>query len=53
MLLRVLRISGSEEKPAAASVNELETAISSYNSFNPAPIWAVAENYRFEPAFVE
>ncbi|XP_012830002.1 PREDICTED: uncharacterized protein LOC105951155 [Erythranthe guttata] len=42
-----------QEKPAAASVNELETAISSYNSFNPAPIWAVAENYRFEPAFVE
>ncbi|KAG6403142.1 hypothetical protein SASPL_135359 [Salvia splendens] len=32
---------------------ELERAISSYASINPAPIWAVAENYRFEPAFVE
>lgn len=42
-----------QEKPAAASVSELETAISIYNSFNPAPIWAIAENYRFEPAFVE
>ncbi|XP_075508793.1 dehydrogenase FPY6 [Primulina tabacum] len=42
-----------QEKPAAASVSELETAISCYNSFNVAPIWAIAENYRFEPAFVE
>ncbi|KAL0459276.1 UNVERIFIED_CONTAM: hypothetical protein Slati_0554800 [Sesamum latifolium] len=32
---------------------ELTTAISSYSSLQPAPIWAVAENYRFEPAFVE
>ncbi|KAL8547176.1 hypothetical protein ACS0TY_006768 [Phlomoides rotata] len=32
---------------------ELEKAISVYSSFNAAPIWAVAENYRFEPAFVE
>ncbi|KAL6564650.1 hypothetical protein OROMI_016100 [Orobanche minor] len=46
-------ISGCEEKPAAASGTELEKAISCYNSINPAPIWAVAENYRFEPAFVE
>ncbi|GFP88692.1 hypothetical protein PHJA_001012900 [Phtheirospermum japonicum] len=35
------------------SGNELEKAISCYNAINPAPIWAVAENYRFEPAFVE
>ncbi|KAL6563971.1 hypothetical protein OROHE_005211 [Orobanche hederae] len=46
-------ISGCEEKPAAASGTELEKAISCYNSINSAPIWAVAENYRFEPAFVE
>ncbi|KAL0389381.1 UNVERIFIED_CONTAM: hypothetical protein Scaly_0295200 [Sesamum calycinum] len=32
---------------------QLNTAISSYSSLQPAPIWAVAENYRFEPAFVE
>ncbi|PWA38400.1 NAD(P)-binding Rossmann-fold superfamily protein [Artemisia annua] len=46
-----------QEKPAAASISELETALSSYNSLhNNQPtqnIWAVAENYRFEPAFVE
>ncbi|KAL8529526.1 hypothetical protein ACS0TY_006812 [Phlomoides rotata] len=42
-----------QEKPAAASGTELEKAISVYSSFNAAPIWAVAENYRFEPAFVE
>ncbi|GER25067.1 oxidoreductase [Striga asiatica] len=42
-----------QEKPAVASGGELEKAISDYNSLKPAPIWAVAENYRFEPAFVE
>ncbi|KAL3850081.1 hypothetical protein ACJIZ3_011963 [Penstemon smallii] len=42
-----------QEKPAAASVSELETAVSCYNSINNAPIWALAENYRFEPAFIE
>ncbi|KAL8489798.1 hypothetical protein ACS0TY_025615 [Phlomoides rotata] len=46
-----------QEKPAAASITELETALSSYNSLITTlpyqPIWAVAENYRFEPAFVE
>ncbi|XP_024161181.1 dTDP-3,4-didehydro-2,6-dideoxy-alpha-D-glucose 3-reductase isoform X2 [Rosa chinensis] len=46
-----------QEKPAAATTSELETAVSSYNSIvanTPnKPIWAVAENYRFEPAFVE
>ncbi|EPS68382.1 hypothetical protein M569_06387, partial [Genlisea aurea] len=42
-----------QEKPAAASVNELQKAISGYQSLPSAPIWAVAENYRFEPAFVE
>nr|GEY39867.1 R-linalool synthase QH1, chloroplastic-like [Tanacetum cinerariifolium] len=39
------------------TITELETASSSYNSlYNHQPtqnIWAVAENYRFEPAFVE
>ncbi|KAL7113354.1 hypothetical protein ACP275_04G056300 [Erythranthe tilingii] len=55
MSLRLLKAGKHvlQEKPAAASVTELETAISCYTSFNPAPIWAVAENYRFEPAFVE
>ncbi|XP_015571168.1 uncharacterized protein YMR315W isoform X2 [Ricinus communis] len=46
-----------QEKPAAASISELEIALSSYKSLcanSPGqPIWAVAENYRFEPAFVE
>ncbi|XP_012092787.1 uncharacterized protein YMR315W isoform X2 [Jatropha curcas] len=46
-----------QEKPAAASASEIETALSSYKSIyanSPGqPIWAVAENYRFEPAFVE
>ncbi|XP_059628856.1 dehydrogenase FPY6-like [Cornus florida] len=46
-----------QEKPAAASNIEAETALSSYNSICAKipgqPIWAVAENYRFEPAFVE
>ncbi|WCJ36962.1 NAD(P)-binding Rossmann-fold superfamily protein [Euphorbia peplus] len=46
-----------QEKPAAVSVSEIETALSRYKSLcanSPSsPIWAVAENYRFEPAFVE
>uniref|UniRef100_A0A1J3H032 Glucose--fructose oxidoreductase n=1 Tax=Noccaea caerulescens TaxID=107243 RepID=A0A1J3H032_NOCCA len=46
-----------QEKPAAASISEIETAISSYKNISAdspsRPIWAVAENYRFEPAFVE
>ncbi|XP_058073503.1 dehydrogenase FPY6 isoform X2 [Magnolia sinica] len=46
-----------QEKPAASSVSEAETALSFYNSFRTnvprQPIWAVAENYRFEPAFAE
>ncbi|KAL6204069.1 hypothetical protein ACLB2K_021338 [Fragaria x ananassa] len=46
-----------QEKPAAATTSELEIALSSYKSIvanTPnKPIWAVAENYRFEPAFVE
>lgn len=46
-----------QEKPAAVSVREAETALSCYNSICAKvpgqPIWAVAENYRFEPAFVE
>ncbi|CAH1452656.1 unnamed protein product [Lactuca virosa] len=46
-----------QEKPAAASISEVETALSCYKSLytNPSAqkIWAVAENYRFEPAFVE
>lgn len=40
-----------------AATNELETALSSYKSICAnlpgQPIWAVAENYRFEPAFLE
>ncbi|KAK1356123.1 glucose--fructose oxidoreductase [Heracleum sosnowskyi] len=46
-----------QEKPASISVKEAETALASYNSINTdvagQPIWAVAENYRFEHAFVE
>ncbi|KAH6756836.1 Rossmann-fold superfamily protein [Perilla frutescens var. hirtella] len=55
MSLRLLKAGKHvlQEKPAAASASELERAILSYASINQAPIWAVAENYRFEPAFVE
>ncbi|KAJ4894160.1 NAD(P)-binding Rossmann-fold superfamily protein [Raphanus sativus] len=46
-----------QEKPAAASIGEIETAMTSYKNISAhspcRPIWAVAENYRFEPAFVE
>ncbi|KAI3992208.1 hypothetical protein MKX01_021616 [Papaver californicum] len=47
-----------QEKPAASAVSEAETAISHYrslcaNSLPHRPIWAVGDNYRFEPAFVE
>ncbi|KAF5200788.1 NAD(P)-binding Rossmann-fold superfamily protein [Thalictrum thalictroides] len=45
-----------QEKPAAAYVSEAETALAYYDSLthlSRRPIWAVAENYRFEPAFVE
>ncbi|KAL4591431.1 hypothetical protein LXL04_004396 [Taraxacum kok-saghyz] len=46
-----------QEKPAASSITEVETALSSYNSLHSnsctQKLWAVAENYRFEPAFVE
>ncbi|KAG0495766.1 hypothetical protein HPP92_000457 [Vanilla planifolia] len=45
-----------QEKPACASTNEAETALLCYKSCNYFPhqlIWAIAENYRFEPAFVE
>ncbi|KAF3448921.1 hypothetical protein FNV43_RR09638 [Rhamnella rubrinervis] len=44
-------------KHVLQAISELETALASYNSiFNNAPskpIWAVAENYRFEPALLE
>ncbi|XP_068643001.1 dehydrogenase FPY6 [Aristolochia californica] len=46
-----------QEKPAASTVTDAEIALSTYNSLCaqicPRPIWAVAENYRFEPAFME
>ncbi|ONK70064.1 uncharacterized protein A4U43_C05F29870 [Asparagus officinalis] len=46
-----------QEKPASGSTDEAEKALLGYkalcNSIAQQPIWAVAENYRFEPAFVE
>ncbi|KAK6925685.1 hypothetical protein RJ641_007404 [Dillenia turbinata] len=50
-----------EEKPAAAmrsnfaAASEIEMALRSNQSISTVsrPIWAVGENYRFEPAFVE
>lgn len=40
-----------------AAIGEIETAMTSYKNISSdspcRPIWAVAENYRFEPAFVE
>ncbi|XP_031400665.1 uncharacterized protein LOC116210762 isoform X2 [Punica granatum] len=59
MSLRLLKAGKHvlQEKPAAASTTEIEMALASYNSIlanSPGqPIWALAENYRFEPAFVE
>ncbi|KAK2993085.1 hypothetical protein RJ640_029791 [Escallonia rubra] len=45
-----------QEGPYAA-ISEAETGLSSYHSIcvkaPGQPIWAVAENYRFEPSFVE
>ncbi|KAI7735547.1 hypothetical protein M8C21_004736, partial [Ambrosia artemisiifolia] len=44
-------------KHVLQAISEAETALSSYKSLHNNPsaqkIWAVAENYRFEPAFVE
>ncbi|KAB1227702.1 hypothetical protein CJ030_MR1G005709 [Morella rubra] len=44
-------------KHVLQATSELETALSSYKSICAnlpcQPIWAVAENYRFEPAFIE
>ncbi|CAA7407984.1 unnamed protein product [Spirodela intermedia] len=57
--LRMLRAGKHviQEKPAAESTSEAEAALSNYGSFLNSrpyqPIWAVAENYRFEPAFAE
>ncbi|VVA98957.1 unnamed protein product [Arabis nemorensis] len=44
-------------KHVLQAISEIETALSSYRNISAdsprCPIWAVAENYRFEPAFVE
>ncbi|KAG8389053.1 hypothetical protein BUALT_Bualt02G0189300 [Buddleja alternifolia] len=44
-------------KHVLQAISEVETAFSRYNSFRTTlprqPIWAIAENFRFEPAFVE
>ncbi|KMT14433.1 hypothetical protein BVRB_4g072110 [Beta vulgaris subsp. vulgaris] len=59
MALRLLKAGKHviQEKPAAASNEEAELALSSYDLVCPSnsskPIWAVAENYRFEPGFIE
>ncbi|XP_074292577.1 dehydrogenase FPY6 [Silene latifolia] len=58
MALRLLKTGKHviQEKPAAANNDEAEMALSSYGplcSTLGRPLWAVAENYRFEPAFVE
>nr|CAN75498.1 hypothetical protein VITISV_020272 [Vitis vinifera] len=53
MSLRLLKAG----KHVLQAISEAETALSHYNSICASipgqPIWAVAENYRFEPAFVE
>lgn len=59
MSLRLLKAGKHvlQEKPAAATVDEAEKALTHCNSLSTTltqrPIWAVAENYRFEPAFIE
>ncbi|KAL0287330.1 UNVERIFIED_CONTAM: hypothetical protein Sangu_2697100 [Sesamum angustifolium] len=44
-------------KHVLQAINEVKTALSTYNSLSSSlprqPIWAIAENYRFEPAFLE
>ncbi|XP_077227576.1 dehydrogenase FPY6-like isoform X3 [Tasmannia lanceolata] len=46
-----------QEKPAGGFVTVATSALSCYKSYftniSHQPIWAVGENYRFEPAFVE
>lgn len=46
-----------QEKPASSSVSEALEALSVYASIHEksigGPIWAVAENYRFEPGLAE
>ncbi|XP_057819008.1 dehydrogenase FPY6 isoform X1 [Cryptomeria japonica] len=46
-----------QEKPAALSVTAAVAALSFYTSLSingvQPPIWAIAENYRFEPALLE
>lgn len=46
-----------QEKPASSSVSEALEALCVYASIheesNAGPIWAVAENYRFEPGLAE
>ncbi|KAI3724258.1 hypothetical protein L2E82_36029 [Cichorium intybus] len=53
MLLKILKAG----KHVIQAISEVETPLSCYNSIcnNPSTqtIWAVAENYRFEPVFVE
>ncbi|KAK4441499.1 hypothetical protein Salat_0484800 [Sesamum alatum] len=44
-------------KHVLQAISEVKTALSSYNSLSTSlprqPIWAIAENFRFEPAFLE
>ncbi|KAK6937078.1 hypothetical protein RJ641_034108 [Dillenia turbinata] len=51
MSLRMLKAG----KHVLQAFSEIETAFQSYHSISAVsrPIWAVGENYRFEPAFVE
>ncbi|KAL3850079.1 hypothetical protein ACJIZ3_011961 [Penstemon smallii] len=57
MCMHCLENYGHEEKPAASSSTEMENALSCYNSLSTTlpsrPIWAVAENYRFEAGLLE
>lgn len=45
------------EKPVGASVADVRKAWSTYQALavndKKLPIWAVAENYRFEPALIQ
>ncbi|KAJ8565198.1 hypothetical protein K7X08_007774 [Anisodus acutangulus] len=50
-------MSFKRNQPPQATVDEAEKALAQYISLSATlthqPIWAVAENYRFEPAFIE
>ncbi len=40
-----------EEKPIAPTIELATEALKQYRALEPRPVWAIAENYRFEASF--